>query len=59
MHDQFEAVTDHLCVEPVEDGIGRGLSADLSNSAMELLVEIGVAESVARVYALIIPSRKC
>jgi len=59
VHRQLEAMADHVCVQPVQDAIGRVLPADLSNSAMELLVEIGVAESVARVYALIIPSRNC
>jgi len=49
VHRQLEAMADHVCVQPVQDAIGRVLPADLSNSAMELLVEIGVAESVARV----------
>ena len=59
VHDQFEAVTDHLGVESVEDVVGGVLAADLPNSAMQQLVEFGVAEHVAGVDCVIIPSRSC
>ena len=46
MHDQFEAVPDHLRVEPVEDVVRRVLSADGPDSAMQQLVEVRITEYI-------------